>query len=168
MRNLSTVPFIWESTMPCYCSTLALFETSLDMLRVLPHLSPFWSYLPLLRALKWGTVWPCTSRDITNMTGHIRKHLHLFIKSWSLNFELSYFQYPLRYSSSFESSQIWYLWERWLHCGCTSCICQGNLNSDNLLHKLGFLKTQLLDTVWHVWKCLDKFLDDWASLNKFT
>ena len=36
---------------------------------------------------------------------------------------------------------------RGLSCGNTSSICHGTLKSENLLHKMGFVKTQWLRTV---------------------
>ena len=43
---------VWQSTKPCLCSKLQIFETSWHMLRVLPQLSPLdllYLLIPLLR-----------------------------------------------------------------------------------------------------------------------
>ena len=50
----------WESPKPCLCSKFACFMTSSQMFKLLLQLSPLNSYLPYLKAFKWGTVWPCT------------------------------------------------------------------------------------------------------------
>ena len=62
----STVLVIGNGPKPLLCSKLALFKKAWQMLRVLLHLSPLGSYLPLLTTFQKDTVWPCTSRDIEN------------------------------------------------------------------------------------------------------
>ena len=47
---------------------LQLFKTSWQMLKVLPQLSLLLCSLLYLRAFKWGTAWPYTSRGIKNTT----------------------------------------------------------------------------------------------------
>ena len=63
------------------------------------------------------------------------------------NFDLSYLLYPLRYRVTQyligNSKQE----HKKLSCGSTSSICQDIFNSDNLLYKRGFVKTQSLHTV---------------------
>ena len=63
-----TVLAIGNGPKPCLCSNFVLFKKAWQMLRVLLHLSPLGSYLPLLRPFQRGTVWPWTSRDIENTT----------------------------------------------------------------------------------------------------
>ena len=50
--NIHVLVFDWESTKPLLHSKLSLFMSSLQMLKVLPQLSPLVSYLPCLRSLK--------------------------------------------------------------------------------------------------------------------
>ena len=141
---------IWESTKRHLCSTLSLFKMSWQMLKVLPQPSPFVSSLPYLRAFKWGTLWPCTSWGIKHTTSQSWKCLYLLNKSWTINFDLSYFWYPLSYRVI--QYLIWKLSDmikmsRGLSCGSTSRICQGILKSDILLHKQGFVDSQIKYTV---------------------
>ena len=65
----NTVVFIWEKTKPHLWSKLSLFKTFWQMLKALPQVSTLVLYLPHLRAFKWGTVWPYTSKGIKNTTG---------------------------------------------------------------------------------------------------
>ena len=46
----------------CLCSKFSFFKMYWQILEVFSQLSPLDSYLPYLRAFKWGTVWRCTSR----------------------------------------------------------------------------------------------------------
>ena len=107
--TLHTVPTIWESTRPVLCSKLPFFKTSWQILEMPLELSPPFSSLPYLRALKWGTIWPYTSRGIKNTSS----------QSWKFNFYLvnldfsdltcCIFDTPWGIgssSTSFESSQI--------------------------------------------------------------
>ena len=80
----------WELLKPRICSKLVLFKMSLQMFRVLLHLSPLGLYLPFLRSFQWGTEWSCT---------------------W-IGIKILYFDTPLGTGScntSWESSQIWYI-----------------------------------------------------------
>ena len=106
-----TVPTIWESTRPVLCSKLPFFKTSWQILDMPLELSLPFSSLPYLRALKWGTIWPYTSRGIKNTSS----------QSWKFNFYLVNLDFSTltccifdtlwgigSYSTSFESSQMWY------------------------------------------------------------
>ena len=46
----------WISTRPCLCSKFSIFKMPWQTLKVQPQLSVLKSYLPLLRAFKWGNV----------------------------------------------------------------------------------------------------------------
>ena len=106
-----TVPTIWESKRPVLCSKLPFFKTSWQILEMPLELSLPFSSLPYLRALKWGTIWPYTSRGIKNTSS----------QSWKFNFYLVNLDFSTltccifdtlwgigSYSTSFESSQMWY------------------------------------------------------------
>ena len=54
---------------PILCTKESFLNGRYQNLKMLPQLSLQISNLPLMRALKWGTVWPCTSRGIRNTTG---------------------------------------------------------------------------------------------------
>ena len=58
----------WVSTRPCLCSKSSIFQMPWQILKVQPQLSPLKSKILQLRAFKWGTEWPYTSRGIKNMT----------------------------------------------------------------------------------------------------
>ena len=88
--------FIWESTKPWLSSKSSLFKKSLQVLKVIPQLSPLVSYLPYLTAFKWGTLGPCTSKSIKNTTSEIWKLKFYQVNINVFNFELSYLWYPLR------------------------------------------------------------------------
>ena len=51
------------------------------------------------------------------------------------------------YSTSFERSQIWYLWAKGLSYGSTSSICHDTSKNCNLLHTWTFVESQLVATV---------------------
>ena len=79
---------------------MALFKRAWQALKVLPHPSHIGSFLPLIRAFKWDTVWLYISRVIGTTRGHIwkfKKSPFLLSKFKSSNFDLLYFQCPLRY-----------------------------------------------------------------------
>ena len=52
----STVLAIGTRPKPSLCNTLTLFKKGWQMLKMLPHPSPLWSFSPLLRPFQWGTV----------------------------------------------------------------------------------------------------------------
>ena len=45
---------------PVVSSKIIFIKRAWHNLKMLPHLSPLGSSLSLMRAFKWGTVWPCT------------------------------------------------------------------------------------------------------------
>ena len=111
ISNQTTVPTIWESTRPVLFSKMPFFKTSWQILEMPLELSLPFSSLPYLRALKWGTIWPYTSRGIKNTSS----------QSWKFNFYLVNLDFSDltccvfdtlwgigSYSTSFESSQMWY------------------------------------------------------------
>ena len=93
----NTVVSDWESTKPHLCSKLSLFKMSWQMLKVPLQLSPLATSLPYLRTFQWGTVRPCILRGIKSTTHQNRHRLILLDKSWTVNFSLLYFLYPMKY-----------------------------------------------------------------------
>ena len=51
-----TEPSLWRK--------IAIFKRVWQTLKLLPHLKPFGLHLLLLKAFKWGTIWPYTTRWI--------------------------------------------------------------------------------------------------------
>ena len=142
--------FIWKSTKPLLYSKFSLFKILWQMLETLLKFSPLDSFLPFLRALEWGTLWPYTSRGIKNMTSQSWK---CHVKIQLLLSKYRHFTCRIidtlwgkgRYSTSFEICGKYGSWG--LSCGSASSIFKDVLKSDNLLHKWGFVDSQMKSTV---------------------
>ena len=93
----STVRNDWVLTKPNLYSKLPLFKVPLQMLKVLPELSPLVSWIPYLRTIKNA---PSQSWNFKFYEVNIDV----------LNFDVLYFWGS--YSTSFESSWIWNSWDR--------------------------------------------------------